>query len=237
MLRCLRLIIYVFFTILPHLASAQTATENPLVIEEHGAAYLRAIRLSGIDADVAYFDPTRPPPPLETSQEPKAPPEQRERRVWSGNIELPALLISAAVLLAIVYVFVRFGGGISVSLGGTGNAKRGRKDQGRKTGPLATAAPGSLNDILRIRDRREALIRLAQTALMAAVSANGVLIQRSWTARDALRHLPKNQSHIDALRNLVHASERVHFGGRDISEDEFLTHVEDIRPLLSGAMT
>lgn len=206
-----------------------------MVIGDSGTAYLRSIRIRGIDSDVAYFDPASPPPPMETRQTPKAPSNPEEWSFGGGLGGLP-LLISAAVLAAIAYVFFRFGGGVSISFGREGDnaSRRGDRGGAGRRGPVA-ASPGSLKAILRVRDRRAALIQLAQTALTTAVTANGLLLQRSWTARDVLRHLPENQSHIGALRNLVHASERVHFGGRDISEAEFQTHVEDIRPLLTGA--
>lgn len=237
MISVIRLLFFACFFSMPHWSSAQQSSETPLEIGESGRAYLQAIRLRGIDADVAYFDPSGPPPPMETGQEPKAPVERPDRKTeWSlGSIDIAALVVSAAVLLAIAYVFARFGGSISVSLGrDAGNTARARGGAARSSGALSTAAPSSLASILRLQDRREALVQLAQSALAAAVSANGVLLQRSWTAREALRHLPAEQSHMSALRSLVHASERVHFGGRDVSEEEFQSHVDNIRPLLQS---
>ena len=206
-------------------------------IGESGQAYLQAIRLRGIDTDVAYFDPSSPPPPMETGQEPEPPAERADRDIEGtvGSIDVTALVFSAAVLLAIAYVFARFGGRISVSLGRDAeNMVRERRGNARGTGPLAAAVPSDLASILSLQDRREALVQLAQSALASAVSANGVLLQRSWTAREALRHLPAEQNHMSALYRLVHASERVHFGGRDVSEEEFQAHIADIKPLLQS---
>jgi len=67
---------------------------------------------------------------------------------------------------------------------------------------------------------------------VAALVANGVWMQRSWTARDALRRVPSTQSRRDALQALVLASEFVQFGGRPVSEDAFADHVRQITPLL-----
>lgn len=231
---CLRLIVLASLFLVPHLTTAQEAIENPMVIGESGEAYLRAIRLRGIDANVAYFDPDRPPPPMETRQEPK-PPVESGTGTRTGNVRIPALLISATVLMAIAYVFVRYGGGFAISFGpAEKEAELRRRGRTQRQVSQASAYPRSLKAILRMQDRREALVQLAQVALTTAVTSNGVLMQRSWTARDALRHLPDDQSCLGALRKLVLASERVHFGGRDISEDEFQVHVEDIRPILSG---
>lgn len=237
MISIIRLLFFASFFAMPHWSSAEHSSETPLEIGESGRAYLQAIRFRGIDADVAYFDPSNPPPPMEIGQEPKAPAEQPDRKTeWSlGSIDIAAFVISAAVLLAIAYVFTRFGGSISVSLGrDAGNIARERGGIARGSGTSAAAAPSNLASILSLQDRREALVQLAQSALASAVSANGVLLQRSWTAREALRHLPAEQSYISALHSLVHASERVHFGGRDVSEEEFQSHVADIRLLLQS---
>lgn len=235
-----RLFLLASFFALPNWSVAQQSSEAPLEIGDSGAAYLKAIRFRRIDVDVAYFDPTRPPPPMEAGQEPTAPAERTDvSGEWAmGDLSFPGLVISAAVLLLIVYVFARFGGNVTVSMGRDAeNATRQRGktpfDNRGSTHPV----PGNLASILRLQDRREALVQLAQAALAAAISANGVLLQRSWTAREALRHLPADQSHLSALRSLVLASERVHFGGRDVSEEEFQSHVDEIRPLLQAGVS
>ncbi|WP_254452972.1 DUF4129 domain-containing protein [Ruegeria atlantica] len=212
---------------------ALEATENPVEIGESGEAYLKAIRISSVDSDVAYYDPSRPPPPMQTTQEPR-PPSETNRWSTKGGVNFPTMLISAAILMAIAFVFVRYGSGFAVTLGREGeNTESERGGRSPHAATTTPSSPGNLNLILRIGDRREALIQLAQAALSAAIKANGVLLQRSWTARDALRHLPKDQNYLSALRNLVLASERVHFGGRDVSEEDFQAHVAEIRPLLT----
>ncbi len=231
----IRLCLVACFITMPHWSSAQQSSETAVEIGESGEAYLQAIKFRGIDSDVVYFDPSSPPPPMEIGQEPEALPAQSDQDgEWSpGSVDINAFLISAALLLAIIYVFARYGGSISVSLSqNAGNAARSHDRANRSCGTLPDAGPSSLVSILRLQDRREALIQLTQAALIAAVSADGVLLQRSWTAREALKHLPGEHRYMSALRNLVHASERVHFGGRDVSEEEFQSHVEDIRPLL-----
>ena len=212
--------------------AAQEAVAERLSIGEAGTEYLRSIRLRRIDADVAYFDPTAPPPALDTNEQPEGPGAEAGagRQI---ELDLPTALIAIAILLGIGYVFVRFGGTITVSLGGeAGNAERGRR--GRVASAPDDEVPATLESILGLSDRREALVLLARSVLAATVAANGVLLQRSWTARDALRHIPRNQTHLDALRALVLASERVQFGGRDVTEDEFNGHLSRIRPLIEA---
>ncbi|WP_269585131.1 DUF4129 domain-containing protein [Roseibium sp. Sym1] len=224
---------------------AQEAVREPVQIGPSGEDYLKTLRFRGIDTDVAYFDPTAPAPELKTDQkpnEPGSPDGKSSNNSWSFSSEDSTTarwttgLITALILLAIAYVFLRFGGNMAVSL----KREAGNVGRDRKRGPVEAPAwatkTGSLEDILRMSDRRKALVLLMRKALSASVSANGILMQRSWTARDALRHLPSTQRHLDRLRDLVLASERVQFGGRDVSEDEFRNHVDTCRTLLgSGA--
>ena len=72
---------------------------------------------------------------------------------------------------------------------------------------------------------------LSHHLIAKVITAQGVLLQRSWTARDAMRRIPRDFDHREALQNLVLDSERVQFGGRDVSEDEFRAHVDALRPL------
>lgn len=209
-------------------APAQEAVAEPVEIRESGTDYLGSLRFRRIDTDVGYFDPTRPAPPLDT----RAEPPKRRDPLEPGEIDLPTTLITTAILLVIGYVFLRYGGGFSVALRREAeNAERARRGRGPVSGG-DDEVPASLDSILRLKDRREALVLLARKALAATVEANGVLLQRSWTARDALRHIPPDQRYLDELRALVLASERVQFGGRDVAEDEFEGHLVRITPLI-----
>lgn len=224
-------------------AMAQEAVREPVEIGESGEDYLKSLRFRRIDTDVAYFDPTAPAPELKTDQQPNKPSDDSssaKRGEWSwedasNTTRWTTGIIMALILGAIAYVFLRFGGSMAVSL----KREAGNEGRNRQRGPVEAPAwatkTGSLEDILRMSDRRLALIQLMRKALAATVSANGILMQRSWTARDALRHLPASQSHLDRLRELVLASERVQFGGRDVTEDEFRGHLDGCRPLLGAA--
>jgi hypothetical protein len=217
---------------------AQEAVAQPLEMEPSGSDYMRAIRLRGIDSEVAYFDPTGPAPALDTQQNPVAPPEDSDTSagdIFDSNTRITTIVVTSVLLAAIGYLFIRYGGGISVSLRqqsqNPGRQRRGRRPDIHREG----WKPGDLGSILNMRDRRMALVLLAQMALAKTVAANGVLLQPSWTARDALRRIPNGQPHLDALRDLVSAGERVQFGGRDVSEDEFDAQVSRIRPLIADA--
>jgi len=232
---------------------AQSVLEDQPYLSGSGSDYKRAVRFRGIDTDVTYYDPLEPLPPLTTDarpdhpvprETPDNPPPQGapDRAVpdsgggdWS-SIPAVVIAVAAAVLLGLAYLVYRHGGGLGVSL------KREVANPRRQHGGMQAedelpeeAVPGSLDEVLRIGDRQRALILLARSALARVLDAHGVLLQRSWTARDALRHIPAGQDHMAALRMLILASERVHFGGRTVSEGEFDEIVAQVRPLFGAS--
>ena len=214
-------------------AVAQDAVLSRSEIGPSGQAYLDAVRRSSIDPNVAYYDPTAPVPPLETAAQPEVrrASDEEETAEWS-MADLPFALLAALIVAAVFYAFLRFGGGFLVALNPQSDNPVADIRNRRQAEKAATdAAPQSLRDILRIADRRAALVMLARNALREAVTANGLLLQQSWTSRDALRRLPATQTHLPALRDLVRASEGVQFGDRDVTEPEFALHVEQISPL------
>lgn len=221
-------------------AAAQQASVEPLEIGPSGEAYLRAIRFRGIDSEVAYFDPTRPAPPLNTSENPRAKPEEEEfdpeaAQRASDTSRTVTMVITVLIVVAILYLFVKFGGAGSISFGRTPDNSARRDGRGMSVDGVGDGAgPANLQAILRMTDRREALVALSQFLLNRVVAAQGVLLQRSWTARDAMRRVPRDFDHRAALYDLVLASERVHFGGRDVTEEEFRAHLDRLRPLYSG---
>lgn len=214
---------------------AEQPRETGLDITDTGKEYSRVIRKRRINGNVAYFDPSAPAPDLKTDQEP---PKERETQIDGDAIEqIPAVakIISFIVLAGIIYLFIRYGSGMSIAVrSAADNPERARRRKAEQQGSFAHI-PADLASILKIADRREALVALAQGALARAVSSHGLLWHKSWTARDALRQLPRDQQHRKALADLVAFGERVHFGGRDVSEDDFDIQLEAIRPLFQEA--
>ena len=234
-MRWLCVLILAFGLLPPVSATAQNSTA--IELEPSGEAYLRAIRFRRINSGVRYFDPTGPAPPIETSEQPLPLTDEDDRTADGRSPQsLPTMLIAGAILLGIMFLFYRFGGSITLSTRSDAENAARIKSGGRATDfEELDGEPRSLETILNIKDRSEALVLLANRALASAVSANGVLLQRSWTARDALRRVPSAQAHLDALKALVMDSERAQFGGRDVSEAQFQDHVDRIRPLLREA--
>lgn len=219
---------------------AQTGTDlvarpEPLELSDSGRDYLKSLRFRGIDPTVAYYDPTRPPPPLETSARPN---ERRSSEPGAGReIDIPSVITSAIIILIAIYLFVAYGGrfGLSLAKAVSNPIRDGDGAEVLPESAFGQTLSRSLRDIVANPDRRAALVALAQHALARVVTKNGLRIQKSWTVRDALHRLPVDQSHMPQLRALVFAAERVHFGGRDVSEEEFNAHLAATRPLLTEA--
>lgn len=223
----------------PSQGVAQEVQPLPLNIGPSGQAYLDAIRFRGVDAEVGYYDPTAPAPKLETNQTPPPPLPEPGQGVTLENLStgrIIAIVVAAALLAGLAILIYRMSGGVSLSLRGDAQ----NPARARRTGPAGafgtTATPADLAAIMAMPDRRLALVMLAQAALARTVTANGILLQPSWTLRDALRHIPSAQAHLTALRALVMTGEGVLFGNRDVTEAEFQARLSEVRPLLTGAV-
>ena len=94
-----------------------------------------------------------------------------------------------------------------------------------------------LASLREMADRRQALILLVSRALERSADINQVRLGRAQTARDVLRILPRNWTHIAALRGLVREAEVVHFGGRDLSEERWQECFQAAEPIFRRGRT
>ncbi|WP_227272456.1 DUF4129 domain-containing protein [Roseobacter weihaiensis] len=195
---------------------------------------MASIRFRGIDTQIAYFDPTRPPPPFETSQAVSAADEDTSElttRLTGGSGI--SFVISLIFLLGIIFFGVLFGGRLSVSFARQPDGETDTTQRVASGGPVGRPIQMGLQAIMAMPDRRSALIALCKTLLARVVASEGVLIQGSWTDRDTLRRIPRDHEQREVLTALVYDSERAQFGGRDVTEAEFQTYLGRLRPLLS----
>ncbi|MEM9044589.1 MAG: DUF4129 domain-containing protein [Pseudomonadota bacterium] len=211
--------------------------EETLRLGPSGQEYLEAAERR-VSAGVAYFDPSRVAPNLETDATPQdTAKDQAFSEVSSSQLEFIFTVACLIVLGLIGFFFWRNGSAISVSFG------RDIKNPGRQrisSDQENSLDPASLQDfqtILAEPDRQLALIQLARRALALAVASNDMLLQASWTARDAFNRIPPSQNHREALKELVFAAEGAQFGDHPVDEAEFTAHLDRIRPLLREART
>lgn len=214
--------------------SAQHAALDPLEAQPSGEDYAAAIRFRGIDTSVAYYDPTRPPPPLETSQsvarERTADPIEGEINIEGGDTLI--FVIALMIVMGLAYLFVSYGGRLPVSF--ARDPQDAARSKERVVQQDLSGQPGarSLQAILNMSNRTEALVALCKALLARVVAGEGVLQQKSWTDRDTLRRVPRGHAQYDALQALVFESEKAQFGGRDVTEETFRDHLDRLQPLM-----
>ncbi|MEM1160788.1 MAG: DUF4129 domain-containing protein [Pseudomonadota bacterium] len=213
---------------------AQLSQDDILVPGERNEAVTDAVWLDRIEDDVIYLSPDAPFQP-DASIEVKVPdPEPTQQEQRSAN-RWTTGLIFGAFLLAVIVVFALFGGSMQVSFrrqnDGSVSSNAGMTDADELS---SLPIDGFLERIAAMADRREALILLVSRALERAAQLNGLTLGRAQTARDVMRVIPRTWSHREALNGLVREVERVHFGGRDLSEEGWQDCFGAARPIFQA---
>jgi hypothetical protein len=220
----------VFFVILAPMPPL--SADIPAERSDAARAYLSAIEPRGVDAQVVYLTPGDRLP--ETSFVPPPPPAPVDVDADFAMSRIVLTALGVAALLAVLFVVSRFGGARSASFARPPDAAR-RRQAAPAAPPLTpdTLDLGALDlaRITLIADRRAALEALWLAALARAATAHGLTIGRSWTARDALKRVPGAWPHRAALTRLARAAELAHFGGRDVTEDQFRTLIDAAAPI------
>ena len=85
-------------------AGAQVRVEDGTERTASAEAYLEALRFRGIDVEVAYFDPSRPPPDLDTKETPDPNGFDVDVNLDRDQGTLIINAVSLAVLLGIAYL-------------------------------------------------------------------------------------------------------------------------------------
>ncbi|MEP1610763.1 MAG: DUF4129 domain-containing protein [Roseobacter sp.] len=220
-------------------AHAQHAELDAQEVRSSSQAYAKAIRFRRIDRDVLYFDPTQPPPPLETGQfVPRISPQEADQKdtdltITGGRTVI--LLIASSIFLGVTYLVVVYGGRVSFSFAANPTNETTRTRHPETTSRLDARSPFSVEAALQMNNRRQALVVLCKCLLARVMAQEGVLQQDSWTDRDTLQRVPQKLAQREALQTLVYASEKVQFGGRDVSEEEFDEHVARLRTLWAAS--
>lgn len=206
---------------------------RPLDAPTINQEYERAIRLRGIDNDVLYFDPSAPAPRFDTRERPPPEPQNVEPVIF-GSSNMAVILFSCVFLFAVAFLFFKYSGASSPVLrSDVKNPKRSTKKSKQRNAAYEVDNT-AFDQIVENPDRQQALIGLAQLLIYKAVTANELLLQRSWTARDVLMRMPKNSTYLPELRELVLKGELVHFGEREVTEEEFADFAARAKPLMKA---
>lgn len=145
---------------------------------------------------------------------------------------LAILLVVGLIVLAVV--FIRAGG--AGRFGGQA-APRGAaitEPDTVATSPVERPLL-SLDAILAMDDIAAALGELQRLTLTAAAAVTGIILRKSETAREVLRHLPADWGHRGIVLDLVSEAELVRYAGREVQPERLAELVEAVRPLLRDA--
>lgn len=213
------------------LAVATAAAAEPIVpaIGPSGEAYRQAIAWRGVDAAIVYADPAEPLTLLPSRATAPEPPRRQSVRVPDTVVRVVVI-----VAFAILVVFlIRVAGVRGVHFARTPGEAALSEDA--TTAPAARGAPAlpaGLDPIRRDPDRQRAIVALLQLVLARVAATHGLHLLPSWTARDALRQIPRGWVHRPALAELTRTAEEAHFGGYPVSEDRFATHLRAAETIL-----
>lgn len=155
-------------------------------------------------------------------------PETRSSDEWGDREPMlqgswaPALVI--ALFLMMLLAWLRFGGtGTVLRRAPRELPKQPVAPEGWQMGAQDARLNGRglLDQLARMPDRRAALIRLLRHVLLAAARDSNTQFARADTEREAFARLPAGLVHRDAVAEILHQAELVHYGGREVSESGF----------------
>lgn len=229
----LRPIVFAFLLLWPLVATGAEPIALDIEITTGGEAYRDAA--SGVDTTVTYYDPAAPAPEMVLSQpfDLEADEETDSDLSIQGGPRVVISIIIIAILIGLALAIARLSGVSSASF----NRAPDRGMRTRHSGNDAQVdevLPTTLSAIADIADRRLALLLMTSQTMQVAAAQCGFRIGRSWTLRDVIRRVPRDWHHHGALATLARAAEAVHFGGRDVAEDEFQNHFAAARTIIGS---
>ncbi|UXN04145.1 hypothetical protein [Bartonella sp. HY406] len=162
-------------------------------------------------------------------QQTQSQPAQKSRTV-SNRSSTPILIGPTSVftvlviIVVVILLWLRFGGsGVLLN-----NSPKDIKPQGEipeNWGNASNIVSSSSNDILSgvlaIDDKRLAMIELLRMCLLHGAGLSSTRLARSDTERTIFRRLPQSLPQRDELELLLKTTELVHYGGQEITSDQF----------------
>lgn len=221
------------FLIWPLFALGAEPVPLDVEITDGGAAYRDVA--TGVDTGVTYYDPAAPAPEMIIDQpfDLEADDLSDDDYTIEGGPRVIFSIIIIAVLIGVALAIARLSGVSSASFSrAPDRGARWRRNEG--TDSATVGAPTTLSAIADIADRRLALLLMTGQTMQAAATQCGFRIGRSWTLRDVIRRVPRDWRHHVELTALARAAEAVHFGGRDVAEDEFQSHFATARTIIGS---
>ncbi|WP_343315648.1 hypothetical protein AAIB41_12655 [Brucella sp. BE17] len=148
-----------------------------------------------------------------------------------------AIFVVLGILVLGLGLWMRFGNG-GVLLSSAPREMKQRQGEAPESWRTSEAVPEEgpeqfLQKIAAMEDKRQALVQLLRRCLLHAADVSGTRLFRSDTERTVLGRLPQSMPNREQLENLLVEAELVHYGGRDLAENQFSTLLTSARALLS----
>lgn len=215
--------------------AAAVAQEDRITLHDipRNAEYDSGNRFSGLQSRLNYIDELTGEIPMDGVPDYK-PPEPEDdgadntttrQRIGQGLLLLFAIGLGFVMLRHAGPFLRRFG--LLRELPGAAMNGRTQPDDGTGV-PL----PGLIERLRGMDDTETALVMLVGALLPVAADQNGLRIRRSETARELLRRLPAQWTHLASLRRIVMTEELVQFGGRPLTRRAFEDCLDRARQIL-----
>ena len=184
-----------------------------------------------VQTDIQYIDETDD---RFLEREPIAIPEIRPVRGINLDGLNVAIIVGTVALL--LFLLLKYGGaGALLRADPSSGTKPKKRAKGWGLTAAETPAGDILAQIMAMEDRREAMILLLRHCLLQAADETDTYFQRADTEREAMARLPKSWPHLNKLGHIAVQTELVHYGGRNITDDDYTTALDSGRTILRGA--
>ncbi len=187
---------------------------------EASEAYQKRIQFKRVVSEIKYVD-TADKSLLEDIpiKAPKAPAEIKRRAPVDIGGMGPLLIV--VLLVAALFLFLKFGAGglLAAEPKAPRSPRKPAKAWGLESGSVETN--DLMSQLRAMADRRDAMVLLLRHCLLRAATDTDVGFARSDTEREALGRIPERWRLYTELRDILFATELVHYGGRPMGDAEF----------------
>lgn len=229
------LVLSLFLAITPQLPSALAQNVGPVANEAAlqlgsaaNAEYTTQCRREGLSCSLVYAESAS-----ERAKITDTPQIIPNEPVISGPL---AIVVVILALMAIIGLWLRFGGGGVLLSSAPREMKR---PQGEAPESWRTSLQEEdekpeqfLRRIAAMEDRRQALIQLLRRCLLHAADTTGTRLFRADTERTVMGRLPADMPGRSGLEKLLRDTELVHYGGRVPGESQFAALLTTAQGLL-----
>ncbi|UXM95997.1 hypothetical protein N5853_05080 [Bartonella sp. HY329] len=157
----------------------------------------------------------------------------RPKPVFGGST---AMIVVLLLVIGAILLWLRFGGSgvlLSPALKEIKAPSEVPENWAKTNTAISQASKDILSAVLAMDDKRIAMIELLRMCLLHAATISSTRLARSDTERTVFRRLPEILPQRDDLALLLETTELVHYGGQEITSDQFDCLIDKARNFLS----